>query len=252
MSPPLSSSVLLGLSALIAITYFLARRGKSRIENKVCNILFVPSHADAEKFKSNILTKYRGAPAKDDSAAKNEAAEAVATAAASWAGRVAATAPEKASVDALAQSVRAAIDFYKSAVSSAEANSQKLDVQRGDRLMSYVERIIDRQINKARGILTFDGIMIVAVRYYDTPPATPPNVAYVLSTQALWIAILLCLFLCWVHWGKPDRKPDFETEFEDSAALIRNRSILVQWAVYLSVGSVVVEARQESTRAVSA
>lgn len=80
----------------------------------------------------------------------------------------------------------------------------------GDRLISYAERIIDRQINKARGILPFNSIVIAAFGFergeIDEGLTVLNNVdvrfMLVLAMALLALSSLLCLGLMLVRLAR--------------------------------------------------
>ena len=121
-------------------------------------------------------------------------------------------------------------------------------VQSGDRLVAYADRIIDRQINKARGILPFNSIIMTVLSIERSRLQVPNDVQTWISIVPYWLptgvffVILIalgissgfCLMLFLVHWGPNDGYATFQDEFDRTLDLISRRSIKIQWATVLS------------------
>jgi hypothetical protein len=121
-----------------------------------------------------------------------------------------------------------------------------------DRAVAYVDRLIDRQINKARGILPFNSLIMAVFSFERTQmPVHLPNgthlwdslVLYWLPTSA-FVAILLvlgvsswlCLDLFLVFW-RMDQYATYRDEVYGTIQLFFTRSISVQLATILSEAS---------------
>jgi hypothetical protein len=121
-------------------------------------------------------------------------------------------------------------------------------VQSGDRLVAYADRIVDRQINKARGILPFNSIIMTVLSIERSRLQVPNDVQtwisiipYWLPTGVFFVILValgissgLCLMLFLVHWGPNDGYATFRDEFDRTLDLISRRSIKIQWATVLS------------------
>jgi hypothetical protein len=121
-------------------------------------------------------------------------------------------------------------------------------VQSGDRLVAYADRIIDRQINKVRGILPFNSIIMTVLSIERSRLPVPNDVLTWTSLVQYWlptgvffvilivlgISSLLCLPLFLVHWGPNDDYETFQKEFDRTVELINKRSRNIQWATVLS------------------
>ena len=125
------------------------------------------------------------------------------------------------------------------------AANQNAAVNRGDaeRVVAYADRVIDRQINKTRGILPFNSIIMAALaieRARLPLPATPdpeawlPIGAFFLIMLALVVSSLLCLNLFLVHRGPSTDYASFKDEFGKTIDLINERSRSIEWATVLS------------------
>lgn len=171
----------------------------------------------------------------------NTAARAVALAAKTAAEKITGEKSTKDAADAVANAADGAVaEAVKEALTRFGGATPSIDRQGAERAQNYLERVVDRQINKVRGILTFDSILIVAIR--TTIDGAHPNLfagSRNVAMSCLWIAVLICLSLCFVRWGTAKHYDDAWTEFEATTQLIRRRTILVQMAVILSGVSVV-------------
>ena len=119
-----------------------------------------------------------------------------------------------------------------------------------DRLVSYAERIIDRQINKARGILPFNSIVIAAFGFergqIDQSLTVLNNVdvrfMLVLAMALLALSSLLCLVLMLVRYGPLASYAVFAAEIQSTIHLIRQRSVVLEVAIICSIVALVVGA----------
>lgn len=123
-----------------------------------------------------------------------------------------------------------------------------MDESEGDRAMSYVERVIDRQINKIRGVLSFDAIVLALVslelRRINADGALSDGdaflVAGLLASGALVIAACLkCLHMFRVEVAQPAHFGTFKAEFNSTIDLIIARLQPLDHAVRLSWWAVV-------------
>jgi hypothetical protein len=124
------------------------------------------------------------------------------------------------------------------------------DVGNADRLITYVERIVDRQINKARGILPFNSIIIGVLSFeryrLDTQHGTYAGFDLVIlllfTMLCLGISSYLCLWLFLVRWGKDENYGAFDMELKSTLFLIRWRSILIECATIISAWTLIFSA----------
>lgn len=120
------------------------------------------------------------------------------------------------------------------------------DRQNADRALTYTERIVDRQINKARGILPFNSLIMaflalqrnnIASALAQAPGSISLGVAYfllVIALTALFASSLFCLYLFLVHWGSNAEYRTFEAEISSSVTVIRSRSLIIRMATALA------------------
>jgi hypothetical protein len=128
------------------------------------------------------------------------------------------------------------------------------DLANADRLLTYLERTIDRQINKARGVLPFNSLImtflalqrnIIVSALGHVPESIPLNVAYfllVIALSALFASSLFCLYLFLVKWGSSAVYLTFEAEVSNSVIIIRTRSLIIQIATALAALGLVLAA----------
>lgn len=109
---------------------------------------------------------------------------------------------------------------------------EDVNIQNLDRASAYMERVIDRIINKARGILPFNSILLVIVGMERAEQKNPLVIAVTLASLAFSSLILLTLF--WVHWGKVDHYQKASDEFNATARIIWFRSYVLQIAIVAS------------------
>jgi hypothetical protein len=124
----------------------------------------------------------------------------------------------------------------KKAIALVSADIWKRYKEKESDALNYMHREVDRQINKVRGILTFDGLLLVVVFRLNFENAD--HLAQLLSVAALFyisvsIFISLCIFL--VQWGR-DMTPykNFKGEFDFKAAVVGTRTKLINCSVGLS------------------
>jgi hypothetical protein len=111
-----------------------------------------------------------------------------------------------------------------------------------DRLLSYLERVVDRQINKARGILPFNSVILTFLSIERRNiPYTPQdtNQLHLAMLGALFavmiglaLSSMLCLIIFLVRWK--GNYSTFSGQVALTLALIRKRSSLIEWATVIS------------------
>lgn len=120
-----------------------------------------------------------------------------------------------------------------------------------DRALGYLERVIDRTVNKARGILPFNSVLLTILGLQLSNSRLPAALqwSHVLGITAAGLLILSCLLLLsifWVHWGVESDYEDFRNEFNSTASLIRDRSAVLQFSTLLSIIGLVVGAARSA------
>lgn len=110
----------------------------------------------------------------------------------------------------------------------------------GDAAVAYVDRIIDRQLTKARGILAFDGLILtflgLIARDASLIDITDGHrLPVVLLMAQLGAASGICLFQFRARWGYVADFQTFSREIAATLALARRRSFWIERAVRLSL-----------------
>ena len=146
--------------------------------------------------------------------------------------------------------------LWKRSTGDDPAEDNAASIQNGDRAVAYADRIIDRQINKARGILPFNSIIMAALSIERSRiPAPGLNdllswtsiVNYWIPTGCFFVIVVIlglsswyCLLLFLVRWAPSDEYTNFRAEFYRTFDLINKRSRRIQLATVLSATSLFV------------
>lgn len=114
------------------------------------------------------------------------------------------------------------------------AREKKLDDKEiADRLISYLDRVVDRHINKARGILPFNSILLAVFTFEANRFASAR--AYLLSPIAgLLVSSALCLSMFFVYWQR-DVYASWPSEVDFSVQKVIKTSIKIEWAAWISL-----------------
>jgi hypothetical protein len=116
-----------------------------------------------------------------------------------------------------------------------------------DRIIGYGERVVDRVINKARGILPFNSIVIAAFSFERTRLGANPlrllNVnidAMILLSMALLAASsILCLWLMLVRFGSITDYASYANEIKSTIRFVKKRAVTLEVATILSLAAVI-------------
>lgn len=109
--------------------------------------------------------------------------------------------------------------------------------------LAYTDRVVDRQINKARGILPFNSIFIAALSL-ENRSGVDPATLHILEYLAypiiagLFVSSILLLELFWVHWGKESEYKDFKEEVVTGLVMARDRSAILDMSITLSIACI--------------
>jgi hypothetical protein len=98
-------------------------------------------------------------------------------------------------------------------------------------IVAYVDRVLDRQINKTNGLLAFDGLLFAALSLQKSESGSLPISIKIGVTSAL-LAALLLIFLLVVSFGAVD---DYDSTASDFEAKCRT----IYWRTYLLCVSVI-------------
>jgi hypothetical protein len=110
----------------------------------------------------------------------------------------------------------------------------------GDAAVAYVDRIIDRQLTKVRGILAFDGLTLTFLGLISRGVATLDIASHHEVPMLLLMGLLaassaICLFQFRARWGYVADFATFSREIAVTLALARRRSFWIERTVRLSV-----------------
>lgn len=110
----------------------------------------------------------------------------------------------------------------------------------GDAAVAYVDRIIDRQLTKVRGVLAFDGLILTFLGLIarGTSPidiGAGRGLPIALLMAQLGLASGICLFQFRARWGYVADFTTFSREIAATLALARRRSFWIERAVRLSL-----------------
>jgi hypothetical protein len=117
-----------------------------------------------------------------------------------------------------------------------------------DRAVAYIDRVIDRQLNKCRGVLTFNGLLLASVKLLLDNVLKEPSscwqttglVSLCACAAGLMLSSLVLLNLLFVHWRIGGTYKTFGSEFATSVELTALRSRHLSFSLRLSVFAVVV------------
>jgi hypothetical protein len=112
------------------------------------------------------------------------------------------------------------------------ANEQKTD---------YVYKILDRQINKARGLLTYNALLFTALSLVSRGPASTPD-PKICGVSAVFLGRVLalgaCTVLLWLlkmSWGKADNYASADADFNGTLETVWMRTYWVTVSLYVSM-----------------
>lgn len=97
---------------------------------------------------------------------------------------------------------------------------------------AYVNKVIDRQISKAGGLLAFNSIVFAGLQIAGVSSG-PAKLSAVLSL----LAALMLLLLMRVKWGSPASFQTADDDLSYSLNMCFNRAMAISWSLLLSVGA---------------
>jgi hypothetical protein len=101
-----------------------------------------------------------------------------------------------------------------------------------EKAVTYMEKALDRQLNKARGLLTFNSILVAALRVQEG------------QTYCCWnnigsiFAIVSCLpllLMLWVVWGSNEDYSETVKDFDRLFALCCKRAYRLSFSILASI-----------------
>lgn len=102
--------------------------------------------------------------------------------------------------------------------------------------VEYVDRVIDRQINKANGLLAFDGLLFTALSVVSPGTGSTPISIKIGSGLALVAALPLILLLV-VSFGKIDDYTTPSADFTKKCQTIYWRTYAICFSVLFSIAA---------------
>jgi hypothetical protein len=113
----------------------------------------------------------------------------------------------------------------------------RVPMQDADRAIAYIDRVMDRQINKARGILPFNSILLAILSFGSVHLGD----AKWLVAGLLVVSSLFCFLMFPVQWAKGSEPySSFSKELADSVETARWRSIFIEIAIWTSAAALVI------------
>src|SRR5262245_65187545 len=114
------------------------------------------------------------------------------------------------------------------------AREKRFDYEEiADRLISYLDRVVDRHINKARGILPFNSILLAVFTFEANRFASARP--YLLSPiTGLLVSSALCLSMFLVYWQR-DVYASWSSELDFSLLKVIKTSINHEWEAWIYV-----------------
>jgi hypothetical protein len=128
--------------------------------------------------------------------------------------------------------------------------SSNQDAAEKDRALTYLERIVDRIINKGRGILPFNSILftllglqvsVFHIEHYfqEGFSAVLFKLVAAIALMSLVLSSILLLYLFGVYWAEPTEFETFDKEFRHTVAILRKRALVLQAALAFSGGGLI-------------
>jgi hypothetical protein len=110
--------------------------------------------------------------------------------------------------------------------------------------IEYIYRIMDRQINKAIGLLAFDALLCAALTLVDAQKVfaegTLWSKAPVAGAALALGSCLPLLVILWLKWGAPSELENAEKELAAAMKVIWTRTHCLSLALYFSFGATLV------------
>lgn len=103
--------------------------------------------------------------------------------------------------------------------------------------MDYVYRAYDRVINKARGLLTFDGLLFAAFGLLSKSlqPGEQQSIWTFIAAVLPLVASLPLLVLFWMSWDAANTYETNEADFDSMVGAVCHRTWLLSASMYITV-----------------
>lgn len=102
---------------------------------------------------------------------------------------------------------------------------------------SYLDRIVDRQISKASGLLTFNSVLLV-VLYSQGKPFEGATLLRLLLTTMLLLSCMLLLDMMLVVWSTSEVFGSASKDFEGSLQVCCTRTRYLSLSTVLALGAI--------------
>jgi hypothetical protein len=102
-----------------------------------------------------------------------------------------------------------------------------------DRAVDYAYKLVDRQINKARGLLTYNALLFAAFRAIR-PATGPVSRAITFGALSALISCFPLLLMMYVAWGTRSNWKTSKNDFNAVCSVIYRRSYLLTTALVIS------------------
>jgi hypothetical protein len=126
---------------------------------------------------------------------------------------------------------------FKVKPSPTDENQRRADEERTE----YLYRVLDRQINKARGLLTYDALLFTALNFFSRASALTSDpricgVSGVLVGRILALgACAMLLLLLKISWGGAENYSSAEADFTGTLTTVWRRTYWVTVSLYVSI-----------------
>jgi hypothetical protein len=108
-----------------------------------------------------------------------------------------------------------------------------------NQLLTYIHRELDRQINKVRGVLTFNAILVVAARVDAAEYGLYGKCLLQAALVYVSLSIVVCLYTFLVRWGDLREYDSFDQEFKFKLRHVGERTLTINYALALSMVSAI-------------
>ena len=105
-----------------------------------------------------------------------------------------------------------------------------------EKAVEFMDRVIERQLIKSSGLLTFNSILIGVVHYISSSPNIWANIATYLSM----VSCLPLLSMMYVKWGPATAFTNAEIDVRRACKICFHRAHLLTISLGLSVAAVII------------
>lgn len=134
-------------------------------------------------------------------------------------------------------------DLYLTALQNRFKVDEKNPPETSKDGVDYIYRAYDRVINKARGLLTFDGLLLTAFGLlYRNLQSSSNNSGLLLSIGSVLplVASLPLLVIFWMNWGASNDYQSNENDLKSMVTATCKRTWLLALSIYITVADMVI------------